>query len=91
MQRMNSIICTLKNLEKSVEGVNEMDEGKKAMVLFAIETLRKINVECEISMAMDKENESLWFFETEAYLESGVFKGFSVPLKELVRDPQDLV
>ena len=62
-----------------------MDESKKAMVLFAIETLRRINVECGISMAMDKENDALWFFETEPYLENGVFKGFSVPLIEWVK------
>ena len=64
----------------------KMDESKKSMVLLGIETLRKINVECGISMAMDMENESLWFFETDEYFSTGRFKGFSVPLKQLVKD-----
>lgn len=64
----------------------KMDESKKAVVLLGIETLRKINVECGISMAMDKDNASLWFFETDEYLNTGRFKGFSVPLEDLVKD-----
>lgn len=64
-----------------------MEESKKAMVLFALETLRKVNIECGISMAIDKKNDALWFFETDTYVQTGKFKGFSVPVEDLV-NPQ---
>ena len=36
-------------------------------------------------MAFDKENDELWFFKTERYLECGKFDGIKVKLEELVK------
>lgn len=61
-----------------------MNEEKKQMIMLALETLKRINQDCGVSMGFDKSNDKLMFFETDEYLASGKFKGFAIKLEELV-------
>lgn len=61
-----------------------MNEDKKQMIMLGIETLKRINQECGVSVGFDKTNNQLMFFETDEYLTSGKFKGFAISLEELV-------
>lgn len=63
-----------------------MNESTKNQIALALETLRYINVENGVSMGFDKSNNSLIFFDTDTYLDSGKFEGFNVTLESLVTE-----
>ncbi len=50
-----------------------------------ITLLKNFNLKRGFSMAFDKENDELWFFKTDHYLECGKFDGVKVKLEELVK------
>ena len=61
-----------------------MNEDAKNQILLVLEMLRRANVENGVSMGFNKSNNSLMFFDTGKYVNTGKFEGFSVSLESLV-------
>ena len=62
-----------------------MKQETKNIIGFNLELLRTTLVEGGVSMGMDNKNKKLLFFDTDIYLESGKFDGFSVDIDKLVK------
>lgn len=60
------------------------DETKQALQL-ALEILRKTCVDQGVSIAVNKENGDLNFFDTDTYLKTKKYDGIKVSIENLVR------
>lgn len=62
-----------------------MKDETKQEISLALEILRKSLIDNAVSMAVDKDDGTLYFFDTEAYCKNGTFDGFKVDIQSLVR------
>ncbi len=62
-----------------------MKEETKNAIGLALEILRKTLIEEHVSMAVDKSNGEIHFFDTSTYFRDKKFDGFKVDINSLVR------
>ncbi len=62
-----------------------MKDEIKGPIHIALDVLRKCLVDGNVSMGMDPKNKKLIFFDTDVYLATGKFDGFSVDVETLVK------
>jgi len=62
-----------------------MNEDTKQALQLALEILRKTCIEQGVSIAVNKENGDLNFFDTNTYLQTKEYKGIKVSIESLVR------
>ncbi len=62
-----------------------MKDETKQEISLALEILRKSLIDNAVSMAVSKEDGTLYFFDTEVYCKNGTFNGFKVDIQSLVR------
>ncbi len=62
-----------------------MKDETKQEISLALEILRKSLIDNAVSMAVNKDDGTLYFFDTEAYCRNRTFDGFRVNIKDLVR------
>lgn len=62
-----------------------MKDETKQEISLALEILRKSLIDNAVSMAVDKDDGTLYFFDTEAYRRNRAFDGFKVDIQSLVR------
>lgn len=62
-----------------------MKDETKQEISLALEILRKSLIDNAVSMAVGKDDGTLYFFDTEVYCKNGTFDGFKVDIQSLVR------
>lgn len=62
-----------------------MKDETKGPIHIALDILRECLVSEGVSMGMDPKNKKLIFFDTDVYLTTGKFDGFSVDVETLVK------
>ena len=62
-----------------------MKDKTKQEIGLALEILRKSLIDNAVSMAVNKDDGTLYFFDTEAYCRNRAFDGFKVNIQSLVR------
>lgn len=62
-----------------------MSEDTKQELEVVLQLLKTTCIRNGVSAGFNKSNDSLFFFDTKAYLENGEFKGISVKIEDLVK------
>ncbi len=62
-----------------------MKDETKQEIRFALEIFRKSLIDNAVSIAVNKDDGTWYFFDTETYCKNGVFDGFKVDIQNLVR------
>jgi len=62
-----------------------MNEEIKNQIELTLEILKQVLIDNGVSMGLDPDNKAIMFFMTEAYCDTGKFKGITVYIDKLVK------